>query len=82
MERPIATHGGIMSRWLSLLLIVAGVALLSLAVWLDFRDGSPTMQKGDQPFEVVLLGGLGFAALVNGAYRFWRSFRRDDERRN
>lgn len=50
-----------MNRGISIIAIVAGVALLALAVWLDFRDGSPTMTKGDQPLEVVVAGGLGLA---------------------
>ncbi|UPL14762.1 hypothetical protein [Microbacterium galbinum] len=68
-------------RWLNLLLFFAGVALLALAYWLDVRDGVPTLRKGDQPFEVVLTGGLGFAALGSGLYRFWKSFKSDDEQR-
>lgn len=63
-----------MNRWISILTIVAGVALLALAVWLDFRDGSPTMTKGDQPLEVIVSGGLGLASLGNGLYWLWRSF--------
>ncbi|MFJ2370895.1 hypothetical protein [Microbacterium sp. NPDC087665] len=80
MERPIAIRGGIMNRWLNLLLIIVGVALLALMVWLDVHDGSPTMKMGDQPIEVVLAGALGFAALGNGLYRFCRSFKRHDDR--
>lgn len=72
-----------MSRWMSILLIVAGVALLALAAWLDFRDGSPTMQKGDQPLEVVIAGALGLASLGNGLYHLWRRLARDKfDRRN
>ena len=37
------------------------------------------MKKGDQPFEVVLTGGLGIAALGNGLYRFWKSFKNRDQ---
>ncbi|MFJ4253524.1 hypothetical protein [Microbacterium sp. NPDC090003] len=66
-------------RWLNFLLFVAGIALLALSVWLDVRDGVPSMKKGDQPFEVVLTGALGIAALGNGLYRFWKSFKNDDQ---
>lgn len=37
------------------------------------------MKKGDQPFEVVLAGALGIAALGNGLCRFWKSFKNDDQ---
>jgi hypothetical protein len=36
------------------------------------------MRKGDAPLEVVIAGALGVAALGNGLYRFWRSFKKDD----
>lgn len=65
-----------MNRWISILAIVAGVALLALAVHLDFRDGSPTMRKGDQPLEVVVVGALGLVSLGHGLYWLIRSFRR------
>lgn len=73
-----------MNRLMWLLLALAGVALVVFAVWLDVHDGSPTMQKGDQPIEVVLTAGLGLAALGNGLYRFFRSFKHDndEQRRN
>lgn len=72
-----------MNRWVSALLIVIGVGLLVLMVWLDWRDGTPTMSKGDQPIEVVITGGLGIAALGNGAYHLWRSItRRGSDRKN
>lgn len=65
-----------MKGWLFLLMAVAGAALIALSVWLDVRDGVPTMRKGDQPFEVVLTGGLGVALLGNGLAGGWRALRR------
>lgn len=65
-----------MKGWLFLLMAVAGVALIALSVWLDVRDGVPTMRKGDQPFEVVLSGGVGIALLGNGLAGVWRALRR------
>jgi hypothetical protein len=68
-------------RWLYFCLFIVGVTLFTLCIWLDFRDGSPTMMMGDQPFEVVITGGLGIAALLNGLFGFWKSFKSDDEHR-
>lgn len=67
-----------MKGWLFLLMAVAvaGAVLIAVCVWLDVRDGVPTMQKGDQPFEVVLTGGLGMALLGNGVVRAWWVLRR------
>lgn len=65
-----------MKGWLFLLMAVAGAALIALSVWLDVRDGVPTMRKGDQPFEVVLTGGLGVALLGNGLAGVWRALQR------
>lgn len=65
-----------MNRWVDALLIFVGVGLLVLMVWFDWRDGTPTMSKGDQPFEVVLTGGLGLAALGSGVRNVWRGVRR------
>lgn len=66
-------------RWLNLLLFFAGVALMALAYWLDVRDGVPSTRREGQPFEVTVAGGLGIIALGNGLYRFWKSFKSDDE---
>ena len=70
-----------MNRWMYLVLILAGVAMIALAVWLDFRDGSPTTTRGDQPIEVVIAGGFGIALLGNGLYRLWKSLKRDNDSR-
>lgn len=65
-----------MKGWLFLLMAVAGAALIAHSVWLDVRDGVPTMRKGDPPFEVVLTGGLGVALLGNGLAGVWQGLRR------
>jgi hypothetical protein len=63
------------------LFIIVGTAMIILAVWLDTRDGVPTTTRGEQPFEVVLTGGIGIALLGNGVYRLWRDIKRDNEDR-
>jgi len=62
--------------WLFLLMAVAGAALIALSVWLDVHDGIPSKQKGDEPLEVVLSGGVGVALLGNGLVRAWWALRR------
>ncbi|WP_433585478.1 hypothetical protein [Microbacterium hydrocarbonoxydans] len=64
-----------MSRLLSPGLALLGVALLALVIWLDVRDGSPTMQKGTQPWEVVVTEGIGDSLLVSGLIGTWRTFK-------
>ncbi len=62
-------------RWLFAGLVFAGGALIALAIWLDVRDGVPTMRKGDHPWEVVIVGGLGIALLGSGLNAMWRARR-------
>lgn len=63
-----------MNRWLSPVFALVGACLLALGIWLDFRDGSPTMQRGDQPLEVVVTAGIGLALLISGLIGTWRAF--------
>lgn len=65
-----------MNRWLVPGMIILGVALIALAVWLDVRDGSPTMRMGDQSPEFVLVGGLGIALFGSGVAATWRAFKK------
>lgn len=62
--------------WLWLVAIVVGAGLIALAVWLDVRDGVPTMRRGDQPLEVTAAGGAGIALLCNGVVGAWRAYKR------
>lgn len=70
--------------WLYIPTTILGAALIALGIWLDWRDGSPTMSRGDQPLEVVLAGGAGLALFLSGVFGGLRALRvrrasRDDE---